>query len=403
MTTRTVCLVFEYSTLNGGERSMLAVLEWLTANDTRWKFIAVAPSEGELKPALESLGVTVFSWSTADETNQQRSSVANDTDLIRIISEHDCHLIHANSLSMGRITGRNAAKLSVPTTAHLRDIIKLSRTTIDDLNGNRQLVAVSQATKQFHAAQGLDEQRVVVIHNGVDLEQFQPRPRSGRLMTELEIGCSAVGSAIAMPRTTPTKIIATIGQIGLRKGQDVLAAAAPCIVSQVPNAHFVFIGERTSQKQESIEFERAVESTFRQHALQDHLHRLGYRNDVADLLCEVDLLVHPANQEPFGRVLLEASACGLPIVATDVGGTREIILDGVTGRLVPPRDPSALADAVVDVLTNDSLAKVLGQNARERASREFPVSLAAQRLAQLWDEVLKEESRNQIQNPLRIA
>lgn len=389
MPSRTVCLVFEYSTLNGGERSMLAVLEWLTAHDTRWKFIAVAPSTGQLKAAFESLGVTVVCWSSA-EAGHQRSSVANDTDLVRIASECECRLIHANSLSMGRVLGRNAAHISIPTTAHLRDIIKLSRTTIDDLNGNRRLVAVSQATAQFHVAQGLDERRVAVIHNGVDADRFKPRPRSGRLLDELGINYSAGGASNGTSSENPAKIIVTIGQIGLRKGQDVLAAAAPQIVSQVPNAHFVLIGERTSQKQESIEFQRAIESTFRENGLQDHFHALGYRNDVAELLSEADLLIHPANQEPFGRVLLEASACGIPIVATNVGGTSEIILDGVTGGLVPPRNPQALADAAVEVLTNDSLAKALGPHARERAIQEFPVSLAAQRLAQLWDEIIED-------------
>jgi glycosyltransferase involved in cell wall biosynthesis len=183
------------------------------------------------------------------------------------------------------------------------------------------------------------------------------------------------------------RLIATIGQIGLRKGQDVLAAAAPQILRRAPEVHFLVIGERSSAKAESIEFEHSILRQFETRQISAHLHRLGYRDDVAEILREIDLVVHPANQEPFGRVLLEAAACGVPVVATDVGGTREIVHDGITGRLVPPRDASSLAEAVCDLLTSYNQLQSMRRAARERAVNEFDVAQSAAQLLQHWRSV----------------
>lgn len=360
MTLRRIALLFEYSTLNGGERSMLACLDWWRHHTRDVEFVAIAPSQGRLADELSQQGIDILPW-TRD----------SDQALVQIVEQIRPDWLHANSLSMGRVTGRIADQLSIPTSAHLRDIVNISSAAMADLNRNRLLIAVSQATRDAHVSRGLDPDRVVVVHNGVDLHQFQPRPRQGWLRLELGL--------------PPTSILAaTIGQIGLRKGQDTLAAAAPLVVSQQPDVHFLLIGERSSSKAESIEFEQNIERIFAANHLSSHLHRLGYRDDIADLMSELDLIIHPANQEPYGRVLLEAAACGIPVVATNVGGTSEIVLNNVTGRLVPPRDPSSLAQAALGLLAHEQTRSEMSLAARSRAEREFDVSRCAERLLRCW-------------------
>lgn len=371
-----VALLFEYATLNGGERSMLAALDWLQQQKTRFEFVAIAAPTGRLADALQERGIAVRGWSPRDAHQDRRSASDIESSLHEVVSSLQPHLLHANSLAMGRLVGRLADRLDIPTTTHLRDIIKLSSAAVADLNRNARLVAVSKATRDFHVAQGIRDSQVAVVTNGIDLEQFRPRTSVGRLHEEL--GLPYPGA----------KLVATIGQIGLRKGQDVLAAAAAAIVGQVPDAHFVLIGERTSQKEESIEFERAVSRTFALSGRVDRLHLLGHRDDVATLLNDVDLLIHSANQEPFGRVLLEASAAAVPIVATDVGGTAEIVLNNVTGLLVPARDATALANAAIAILTDTAKANRFRLAARERAVEQFPIALSAERLGNVWSGVL---------------
>ncbi len=378
MPSRRIAIVFEFSTLNGGERSMLAVLDWLKADNSKTEFVAIGPGIGPLADELRKRQIPLYEWSSNDSSGMRRQSEEIETSLCQLVKSVKPDLVHANSLAMCRLLGRVAARINPPTTGHLRDIIKLSATAVADLNRNQKLVAVSEATRCFHVSQGLDERRIVVVHNGIDLDQFQPRPCTGWLHAELGLNRESL-------------LIACIGQIGLRKGQDILAGAAADIVKRVPTAHFLLIGERTSQKAESIEFEQSIRRRFDVAGLADHLHLLGRREDVAKILGEIDLLAHPANQEPFGRVLLEASAAGVPIVATNVGGTSEIVLDGVTGRLIPPKDPIALAEAMIKCLTDKTESQHFRQAARERVVHQFSINIAAQKLSAFWNAVLDEK------------
>lgn len=350
---------------------MLACVDCLKTQAADVEFVAIAPSRGRLADALADRGIEVVSWMTTqlDSTRMQREQ--QQATLIEAIQQAKPTLLHANSLSMGRLTGSIADRLTIATTSHLRDILHLSGPAMADLNRNALLIAVSHATREAHVSRGMHPDRVVVIHNGLDLNQFQPRPFRGWLPQELGLPDSAT-------------LIATIGQIALRKGQDLLAAAAPDIVRSVPDAHFLLIGERSSTKTESIQFEQSIAQRFADLGLESHLHCMGSRDDVPAMLNEIDLIVHPANQEPFGRVLLEAAASGVPVVATNVGGTAEIVVDGLTGRLVPPGDPDALAGAVVSLLTDSKSLQAMGLAARERAVQEFNVTRAAQKQLALW-------------------
>jgi glycosyltransferase involved in cell wall biosynthesis len=367
---RRIAIIFEFGTLNGGEHSMLAAIERMPLQDI--EVVALAPADGRLSRALAERGIRHIPLSLRDETNARlpREMVAER--LVAAISEADPHIVHANSLSMGRLTGAIADQLGLPCIAHLRDILKLSRAAINDLNRNRLLVAVSEATRTFHVAQGLDADRTLVLYNGVDRERFQPRDNTGWLKRELSLDAQ-------------TFLIGTVGQIGLRKAQDVLAKAAVLVGPHLPDVHFLLIGERNSSKAESITFEQNVALRFHEAKLGDRLHALGYRDDMPALLNELDLLVHPAKQEPLGRVLLEAAAAGLPIIATNVGGTPEILQDSVSARLIPPGDAESLAAAIRELHADAVLKTQFAREAVHVVQRRFDIDVASQRLFSLWE------------------
>lgn len=368
---RRIAVVFEYPTLNGGERSMLAVLDDVKTRGL--EFVVIAPDIGMLADAVRSRGLELIPLRLRDEQDRRlpREVVCG---YLRAAVEHSrADLVHANSLSIGRLTGAIAADLAMPCLAHLRDIMRVSKAAMADLNQNSRLLAVSAATRAFHCGQGLTEERSEVLYNGIDTEQFQPRATTNRLKREHGIAPDAM-------------LVATIGQIGMRKGQDVLAAAAKQLADETPAIHYLLIGERNSTKQENIDFERALLEQFP----AGRLHRLGYRSDVNSLLGEIDLLVHPARQEPFGRVLLEAAAAGVPIVATNVGGTAEMLEEGQSATLVPPDDPTALSHAIKQLLHNEERRKQQSSRARERIVSRFSIEVAAARLGEVWREVLDE-------------
>lgn len=371
-----IAILFEFPTLNGGERSMLAALEALmgpsiAADDRRVEYTAIAPRSGRLAAALAEAGIAHVPFECRDESGQRRPLPDLLDELVARTQEQAIDLLHANSLSMARLTGAVADRLPIPTTGHIRDMVRLSAAAVADLNRNRGLVVVSNATRSYHVDQGIDLARLTTLYNGVDLERFAPSPPTDGLKQELGLPEDAF-------------VIATVGQIGLRKGHDTLAEAAILIGSEIPVAHFLIIGERYSEKAESIEFERRVFAMLEAAGLGHRVHRLGYRPDMDQLLPEIDLLVHPARQEPLGRVLLEAAACGTPIVATDVGGTSEILRDRVTALLVPPGSPTALARAVVELAGNPWRRMQYAAMARRAIEEHFDIRGAARNLNDFW-------------------
>jgi glycosyltransferase involved in cell wall biosynthesis len=370
-----VALVFEFGSLNGGENSMLTVVDQLQDRDV--EFVALAPGEGPLQAALESREVRTLPFDVRDAGGHRRSREQLLEELRVQLAETNCELVHANSLSMGRLTGAIADELPMPTVAHLRDILKLSQSAVRDLNRNACLVAVSKAARKYHIAQGMKAELILTMYNGVETERFQPLPADGELRRELGL----------LPADF---LVLTVGQIGLRKGQDILAEAAVLLSPRLSRAHYLWAGQRCSNKEESLRFEEQV---IRRLSEGGRLHLLGYREDMPRLMNAADVLVHPAHQEPLGRVLLEAAAAGLPIVATDVGGTAEILRDGESALLVPPADPQSLAEAILKLAQNPDLRSRLANKARQKILTDFPIETAASNLHALWNKIVREHSR----------
>jgi glycosyltransferase involved in cell wall biosynthesis len=313
-----VFLLCEYPTLSGGERSMLATLDGVRRAGI--DVAVIAPPEGPLAAALAARGVEVLPFRFRDAAGRRLPQGRLREQLAQRLGRRRPGLLHANSLAMGRLSGPVVADLGLPSIAHLRDIVRLSPQAVADLNRHTRLLAVSEATRRFHAACGLDPDKTHVLHNGVELDTFQPRPGSGYLHRELGL-------------SPEIHLVGTIGQIGLRKGQDVLLGAAALLADELPHVHYVIVGRRWSDKPESRQFETELHAAATG-ALAGRVHFLGYRSDVGRILGELCLLVHPARQEPLGRALLEGAASGAAVVATDVGGTPEIFPPGV-GRNRP--------------------------------------------------------------------
>lgn len=366
-------LLFEYTSLNGGECSMLAVLDRLIPQGLR--VIAFAPQDGPLIERLNECCIAhvPMVWRTGDGSRRPPEVLGRE--LARQVEKRDLDLLHANSLAMGRILGVVASQVPCPTTAHLRDIMRLSRAAVADLNRHTRLFAVSRVTETFHVAQGVDADRIVTLYNGIDTDEFAPRPKTGWLHRELGLPADHL-------------LAGTIGQICLRKGHNHLAQAAVLLKDRFPHLHFLVIGQRHSIHPETVQFDEQVTSTFADAGMADRLHRLGIRDDIPALLNELDLLIHPALQEPLGRVLLEAAGSGTPIVATNVGGTEEILEHNHSAWLVSPGSPASLAEGMTRLLMDASLCQKLATAARETILQRFGIESHSQRQQAAWEACL---------------
>ena len=345
---------------------MLATLPAVAA--AGFEIIIAAPSHGPLAAALHGRDIAHIGWSAHDETGLRVPLTQMRGELAAIIKSTRPDLLHANSLSTARISGPVAEAADIRSIGHFRDIIKLTSQAVADINRHCRLLAVSKATRGFHIAQGADAGKCFVLYNGVDLNEFCPRPTSGYLHRELRLPDSA-------------RLVAVIGQLGLRKGTEVALGAARLLASAMPDTHWLVVGERTSSKAESIEFEASLRSLAGHPTLAGRVHFLDVRRDIPRLMNECTLVVHAARQEPLGRVFLEAAATGLPAVATDVGGTREIYPSEQDGAvLVRPDDPIELAAAARSLLSDEARRQTIATGARRRAEAVFDIRPAAMRL-----------------------
>jgi glycosyltransferase involved in cell wall biosynthesis len=175
-------------------------------------------------------------------------------------------------------------------------------------------------------------------------------------------------------------VIAGVGRLVPVKGFDVLVAALADVVARVPDAHVLLIGEGADRA--------ALQARAAALGLADRLHITGAVTDVMARLAGADVLAAPSRNEGMGRVLVEAMALGLPVVGTRVGGIGDVIVDNECGLLVPPEDPAALAEALVELGQDAALRVKLGAAAKPRAEA-FSTTVAAAAMRAIYDGLVR--------------
>ncbi len=239
---------------------------------------------------------------------------------------------------------------------------------------NDHVIAVSESTRRYHVRYNLVRpRRIETIYNFVDPRWGGEVGEDTRRRLRAELGAEGA-----------SPLIAAVGQLTKRKGQLYLVRALPTIREAAPGTRLVLLGGATR----SGLYRAQVQAEAERLGVADHVLPAGIRRDVEQVLAAVDLLVHPALEEPLSRVLLEAMTCALPIVATDVTGTRECITPDENGVLVPPESSDALARAVIALLRDPAARRRLGEAGRQRVRRDFSPEATARRTEAVFERVL---------------
>lgn len=235
------------------------------------------------------------------------------------------------------------------------------------LRGTDYAVAVCEAARQRFAADGMRPRRALLsVPNGIRLERFRPADDVARQSLVAELG---------LP--TGSRIIGTVGRLQPVKDHALLLRAFAKVRVQVPEAALVIVGDGPLRA--------ALEAQAEQAGLSDAVRFMGDRHDVPRLLTGMEVFALTSTSEGYSVALLEACASSLPIVATDVGGNREIVRHGINGRLVPSGDTAAIATALIALLRGGEQAAAMGRAGYAWAQAEASFRTMAERYHGLYD------------------
>ena len=285
--------------------------------------------------------------------------------LARLLRRRRADVLHTHTLAAANVLSRLAARAAgVPVVSHLhienhfRPATRRLLAGLDNATARlaARLVAVSEDTRRAYERQGYPGGRIEVVYNGIDL------PPNGEFR-----------------RNEPPRI-GEIARLCDVKGQRELLHA----LARLPEAQLVLAGRDLEQ---GGAYQDALERESERLGVRERV-EFGFHDDVPALLETLDVVALPSWTEGLPIVLLEAMAHARPVVATTVGGTPELVADGETGFLVPPRDPEALTTALRRVLDDPDLGRRLGEAGRARVAERFSADEQAQRILAIYDELV---------------
>jgi glycosyltransferase involved in cell wall biosynthesis len=231
------------------------------------------------------------------------------------------------------------------------------------------LVAVSEDVKKsiLETMNGIPADKISVILNCVDVSRY------GQVTNR-----SALRMGLGFAETD--HLMALVATFKRQKGHKVLLEAAAELIPQFPNLHILLVGDG--------ELRDELQAIARDLNLDRNVHFLGMCSDIPEILAASDSFVLPSLWEGLPMALIEAMASGLPVIATDVSGTRQVVVPGETGILVVPGDAQELASAITEFLTNPARAHAMGTHARQRVERLFSAQKQAREYVSLFEQAL---------------
>lgn len=272
---------------------------------------------------------------------------------IREVKPDVLHLHGYAAHNIGRVFGRilgiptlcheHAVQLSVPLSQKVQDRLLVPFTDFG--------IAVSENSKRFMVEErGFRPDQVFVVPNGLDFSQL-PDLDPGEVDRERK--------DLGIP--PGARVVGAVGRLATIKGQEFLLKAAKRILESYPNTFFPVVGDG--------DLLPGLRALVRDLGIENRVIFTGFRPRINPVLSALDVMVMPSLQEGFGMALIEGMYKGLPIVASEVGGMKEIIVDGENGLFAPPGDPEAIAEKVIYLLEHPDKARLLADGARKTAAR----------------------------------
>jgi len=333
----------------GAENMLISLVENL--DKSRYRSIVCLLRDGWLNTQLQKRGIETMvipQPHSVDFPWLQR--------VYRVLRDRCIDVMHAHEFAMniyGSVLSL-VTRIPIITTVHGKNYYgdKWRRRLAYRFAARRStMVAVSEDLKGFLMQRiGIHPNRIRVVYNGIDLQTYKVNDSNNAIRDELGI-------------SPDQPIIGTVGNLFAVKGQSYLLRACKSIANHFPN--FVLLVAGAGEELVMLEQQANILG------ISGNVKFLGFREDVPSLLQAMDVFVLPSLSEGLPLSILEAMAMQKPVVASNVGGIPEVVQDGMTGCLVPPSDPEALADKILQLLHHPQAAVTLGKQGRKRVEVTF--------------------------------
>ncbi len=297
--------------------------------------------------------------------------------LMSIINTYDVKIVHGFMFAgncWGRLAGRLAGvPVAFATEGSLPVWKSVIHRAIDHrLGGAGQgVVCNAEAVRQMAVTQGaLRPATVHVVPNGVDIDRFQPVDNGSK---------AEVRERLGLPNSTV--LVGTVCRFDPNK--DILGLIESFGLVARPDIDLVIVGGAKGDKEQR--YLKTVKSAVESSDMRPRIYMVGQQSDIPMFLGAMDLYVQSSTREGLSNALMEAMACGLPVVATDVGGTGELVSHGSTGFIVPPNDPIALARAMNELASDTESRSQMGEAGRKLVVDHYSSAAFLRRMTALYD------------------
>ena len=355
----------------GGEVSLLNLVDNL--DRSRFTPFVVCPGEGALADAFKAMGLqpVIIPLPTLRRCNPLRW-VTTIHRFIRFIRYCRIDCIHSNGSRAALYSGMSAQLMHIPFLAHFR--VELTDGLIDRLialMATRVLVVSRGAARRFA---WLPDQKKNIIYNGVNTSLFT-LGRDNRIFRET--------FSIKEEQT----VIGYVGRLSPEKGLEVLLDAMAEIAADRNDISLVIVGKGP------MDYTGRLHLRASRNSLDDRVFFAGYHQNLQEVYPSFDLLCLPSFTEAFNRSIIEAMSCGLPVIATGVGGNDEAVADGESGYIVPPGDPVALAGAIRKLTDDPALMSTMGTTGRNIVLQRFSIENNVRATQQVYESVVVKRKR----------
>lgn len=366
--------------LGGAEKSLYNLIK--NIDTSMYEPILVCGENGELVESIKKLGVRaeVIPMKQINTKYKIKGLYRLATTSIKLrnfIKANKIDVVHNNTYR-ARFFGTIAGFMSnIKIITHVRDIMHWTFIEKELTKFEDRIIAISNAVNNHIFDQIDSNERIKVsrIYNGVDIDEFNPNTlEKSILRDEYSIDEDKI-------------ILGAVGRFDEWKRFDLFVEAANILKEKYNNLYFFIVGDSFNEEQDKIKSN--IKKLIAKYELNDNVILTGYRRDVSTVMNSFDIFVLTSDNEPFGRVLIEALSLNLPIVSTNNGGAPEIVKENINGILVNYNDKVALAKGIETILDDLNLRKSMENNNRISAKERFSIQSHVLSIQNLYNELIK--------------